>query len=247
MSESKPFDLSALDPDAPATEITAPTTSSPLAENSSDDSGEADSPASPARAVDKNGRPRPKNPGNKTNVEERNYRVLEVAEWIKSGAKKHQCKKQAVAKWGIASRTFEDYFTLAYEQLRIAAKIDFDQELVAAAAFYDNMMHDPDIPCETRLQARINKDKLFGLQRPKRIAMTDSSGDIVDPISDGAVKGLSAAMDRLTVASVAHLSDDQLQKLVMARQVLYATTNPVQGKVDQGEGVVAQDGHSNSH
>ncbi len=233
------FDLSLLDPDLP--ETTAPPL---LAENSSS----ADQAITPDESAEPIGSPvKGQRKASHTSIAERDYRVQEVVTWILADRPKHQCKKAAASKWNIVARTFEDYYTLAFEQIRISRKVNIDEEIARSCAFYDNMMHDEDVDPKTRLDARVNKDKLLGLHRPKRIAMTDSNGDVVDPVSDGAVKGLSAAVDRLTVANVATMTNEQLQMLVKARQVLYASTNPIPARIGQGEGAVAQDGNRDSH
>jgi hypothetical protein len=189
--------------------------------------------------------PRPK--GVKTNAAELELRHHTVAQWAASGLKKWQAKQKADEEWKIGPRGFEDYWTAANRILLAAADTTPEEEYLRSCAYYDSVMADPTAEPALKLEARKAKDKLTGIQRPRKMAMTGINGEVVNPVSNETVINLSMSMTKLTVSS---MSTEDLRKLVEARKVLHAIAdgmdaNATGKSIGQGKGSGAAN-HGNS-
>lgn len=154
-----------------------------------------------------------------TSREELEFRYDQVAQWISSGKRKSQVKKLAYEAWGIAPRTFENYYTAAFEILREAADITPDEEYIKSCQFYDTVIADDSLEARDRLAARKAKDELTGIQRPRKTAVVGKNGQVVDPVTGGDVLNLSVVVNKLITSG---MSDEQLQKLAEAGKVYEA-------------------------
>lgn len=188
-----------------------------------------ETPAQPPSLADKTAKPKPpKQPrpkGVKTNKAELELRHHTVAQWAASGLKKWQAKQKANELWGIGPRGFEDYWTEANRiRLTFIDKTP-EEEYRESCAYYDAVMANPATP-ELGLEARKAKDKLTGIQRPRRHAMTGADGEVINPVSNETVVNLSIAVNQ---CSISNMSTENLRKMVEIRKVL-------QSIVGQGEG-----------
>lgn len=113
----------------------------------------------------------------KPTAEERQYRIEIVKGFVAQRKKKGVVKRWAKDEWGIAPRTFENYWSEAYALLLAEQDTNADDEFRLSCAYYDEFMSNDSNPPGDRLKARIAKDQLTGIQRPKKVAVTDSKGN----------------------------------------------------------------------
>lgn len=107
-------------------------------------------------------------------------RIVAVAEAIAKGYTRTQIKATFSKEWTCSPRTVERYIIRARNMmLAESSTTNFDQLVSEAVMFWKSRMRDPKLPPREQSRARENLDKIFGLYKPTKVAVTDAQGNDV--------------------------------------------------------------------
>lgn len=118
--------------------------------------------------------------GERPTKAEKQFRIELAAEMLAKGYSKASIKKTFRERWKLSARTIERYLQRARDMMLSESNLSIDELTAESVLFWKSRMRDPKLPPREQSKARENLDKIFGLYKPQKLAITNSAGDDID-------------------------------------------------------------------